>query len=678
MVSKKTSRLVARFKRELVDSNASGLIEALSTHPSEELLVCFREQKLLYCVSDVHLREQIVAAVNVAVRICLADRDQTIYCNYITFALLTIQTYKGLTARAQELLRAFPRLSLREMLTMAGQALGEGAAALTDSELPRVSEGLELPDSVAALERTLHNRNGLINDLTFAVARAVNELSRTTTTKNMHGAGAAIRATASATFKDLVWLASEWNGLEFLVDSVAFGDFQVTAIQQSPKPVVALDYIDSRRTLLRLASIRRRMITLMFKDRRAKRWIREFLSTRVEHALAAAVKTFERQTRGVSISHVEMLRCQTRARELLMCLDAEDDLLCAAAKSPDVVLYYVLAVSLHWFSDAAALVRKHLPQRFARTLESAGISLREIENVLGTSADNRATIRKVLAELSISLPVRRHFDLIKLPFIRDGSEKIHVFSGDTNWNVAIRERLIHGGALGKDLGRVWEGFMKDTFTTRDWRCIGQGVRARASGRIATDIDLLLLRDGLLLIAQVKAMIGSGTGPYDHWKNRQTIEFGCHQARLAADILAGDPERLVSFSDRKTAAQIRHIEPVVLTNIDALDGWICNGVTVLGTASINAITQGMRVKYMRPSGQVVETKQLVEKEQLSRDTVLWMLRNPIETLVASEDGRTEYIVHEIEGIEWRAPVLAAGSSSLDLSGPFGQSAASSGA
>lgn len=669
MVSKKISRLVARFKREVAERNVEGVLNELKNNPSAELLICLREQKLLYCASETSLREQIAQAMDAAARVSFAESDQNLYRNYIKFALLTIQVYGRLTARAEILLRQFPKLSLQEVLQIAADTLERGVRPLIDARLPPTEEGTELPESVAAAERALHDRNGLANDMYFAVARALNEISRNIT-KKTYGAGSAVRTAAATMFDAIVSVASEWNALEFVVDNVAFGEFQVTAFEDSPKPVVSLDYVDPRRVLLRQLSLRRALVGLLSGSRR-KRWVREILSPQVQPILDEAVTYFERLTRQAKIPNVELIRCETQARKVLLPIDAEDDLLCAASKSPDrILLYYTLAAALQWFTHAAALVRKHLPQRFARVLAVPAVTPEVIVGLFDTTEDRRAVIREVLEELSVELPVRRHFDLAKLPFIRDGSGHIRIFNGVGLWNVAIRELLIQGGMLGKDLGRIWEDFIKQTFVTSGWVCIGQGVRIRANGRIATDVDLLLMRDGLLLIAQVKAVTGSGIGPYDHWKTQQTIEFGCYQARLVAEILVADPQRLVSVSNTDTAAQIKHIEPVVLTNADALDGWVCNGVTVLATGSINSITQGMRVEYKQESGRVIESKDVVESADLSRDKILWMLRHPVETLVAAEDGRSDYIVQQIESVEWRVPFLSVRAGPLDLSGPGG--------
>jgi hypothetical protein len=675
LVSKKISRLVSHFKRELANRDATGLLKALQDEPSKELLTCLREQKVLYCVAETPMRECIAAAMRDAARTALAPSDQQLYGNYIQFALATIQTYDRLTARATALLSEFPKLSLDEVLQLAGKALELGAANLFKTDLPEIEPGTALPDSVAAHERAMHARNGLLNDLLFAIARSVNEISRNIATKQTHGAGAAVRAAASVKLNEIVWVASQWNALEFVVDNVAFGEFQVTAFEESPQWSICLDYVEPRRVLLRQLSIRRSLVSIYFGNRR-KRVVREALSAQLRPILEEAISYFEALTRQTDIPTAELLRCETQARRMLLPLDAEDDLLCAASKTPQkILLYYVVAATLHWFTAAAELVRKHSPARFHRALTVPTVKEEAIVALFGRSPDEQETVRQVLDQLAISLPVRRHFDMTKRPFIRDGARRMRMFCNTGEWNVAIRELLIQGGELGKDLGRIWEDFIKETFVTRGWDCIGQGVRARDRGRVATDIDLLLVRDGLLLVAQVKAVTGSGSTPYDHWKTRQTIEFGCHQARVAVRMLTADPQRLVSLSDRRTAERIQHIEPVVLTNADTMDGVVCDGVTVLATTSINSITEGARVDYRQESGRIVDTRELVAKKDLTRQTILWILRHPIETRITTEQGRSEHIVHQMEGIEWKVPVLSATGGSLDLTDPDTASTAS---
>lgn len=102
----------------------------------------------------------------------------------------------------------------------------------------------------------------------------------------------------------------------------------------------------------------------------------------------------------------------------------------------------------------------------------------------------------------------------------------------------------------------------------DWRIVGRGVKLKRDRHVLTDLDLLLLREDPLRVVQIKAMIGSGATVYDHWKNRQTIELGCSQGRIAAKFLESDANALVSLCGKRAAARLANhvsVEPVAFTS-----------------------------------------------------------------------------------------------------------------
>lgn len=118
----------------------------------------------------------------------------------------------------------------------------------------------------------------------------------------------------------------------------------------------------------------------------------------------------------------------------------------------------------------------------------------------------------------------------------------------------------------------------------------------------------------------------------------------------------DRPRLSALRNRKVAKTIQRVESVVLTNAFTVSGWIHGGIPVGGWGTINAITKGARVEYKRYGGEKVEVREIVAKEDLTTEKICWLLRNPVDLLIAPEKGERFHQTTELDGIAWEIPML----------------------
>lgn len=170
--------------------------------------------------------------------------------------------------------------------------------------------------------------------------------------------------------------------------------------------------------------------------------------------------------------------------------------------------------------------------------------------------------------------------------------------------------------------------------------------------------MLLLRGDLLLVAQIKALIGSALTTYDHWKCRGIIEWGCTQAKKSAKYITGNTEFLTSILGKAAAGRVKYVEPVVLTNLAHFDGWVWEGVPILSEVGRKSITIGSKVDYHdSKSHETVHTHDFVKEEDLCTETILWLLKNPLEIRISPESTNVTYREMEIAGITWMRPEFA---------------------
>jgi hypothetical protein len=580
--------------------------------------------------------------------------------SYVSFVELTMNVYQRVAARAQALIAKLPKLSLEELLLLSDEIITTEARIIAaDTPSLQAAEDSDLQKSVAANERQLHELNGHLNDIAFATARAVNEVSK----RRQHGTSTGSyveKKLTTSLFRQLVEISAEWNSLEFLIDGVAYGEFYVHNLNAARSRVI-LNYVDVRRTIIRTLSLRRRLVNIYSRNR-TPRYLRDQLARSVPGVVSKAIRYFEQLNHEVQISQSELAQLEDRARKSLDVIDAEDDLLYLASDaSYSVAAHYAYAAALIWTFLAVDSVRLRLPAGRQHVLGAPRIPISlATDPFQHGNAEEKLVLQPAIDSLSVELPAKSHFHLIRSGFIRESTLNVRPFLPNMGfWNVAVRESLINGGSLGKSLGQVWETFIADSFERAGWSIIGRNQKLKANRRVVTEIDLLLLKNDLLLVTQVKAITGSAATPYDHWRSRQIIESGCRQAATTARTLKDGPGQLVFLSNRRIAARIRHIEPVVMTNAETMNGWIFEGIPVLGFGSINAITQGMRVVYRdSKSGNTVATHDFVKPNELTTEKIRWILNHPIETLVAGETEETQHVIANFEGVTWHVPSLHA--------------------
>lgn len=558
------------------------------------------------------------------------------------------------------LIRRLPPLAIRDLLAVAEKAFHRVVRELIDPGRAWTDQD----STVARAEREWQDVNGQLSDIMFATARAVNEVARE------QGQGRRLRPDrrqqAVRTFKAIISIASQMNGLEWVADSVAFGDMEVDEIDGAEHPTVKLGYRRPRHSLLRTLAVRRTLVMEQFGER-PDRFVRRWLSSNLELCMPDAILGYEDATRPTTVHGDILAKAQEQFQVYLNSIDFEDDMVVMAAKGDkEVVGRYLLAGMLRVYVIAAELVAKQLPRARARQFLPARINLGDVVAHVPEAAQGDV-LRRAWVEQTVALPTASHWDLLRRPFVRDGDREaipwIHGSSG--KWNSEVRERLVQGGVLAKDLGALWEERFADRFQESGWTILGKGIRLKENGRLLTDLDLLLVRDDLLLVAQVKALGGSPVNPYDYWRQGKVIEKGCWQASLALNHLRRDLALVTAVAGRQVADRIKHVEAAVLTNSGVHEGWEHLGIPVLGETLLKSITVGSRVRYMDSRTQrVISTKHFIKPEDLDTPTIIAAMRAPIELEIAAETEAVFHVAEQIADVTFLRPEFVLGEEAGD--------------
>lgn len=588
---KRVEQLISELDAHLVLGEIRPLLSTITQLMGTYFLRRFRERKMILRAPVKSRRDIALCLLSSAVQLQQQEYESLEY--YLEFSIAADMMRRQLLKEIHEKIRRIGSCCDSDFLNISHEIYKSET-----TRMAKYSFSSSLSGQVAEDERRLHDLNGSLVDLSNGLARLLNETSRLgLINNNKRPYKRRERKHALAAIRSVLTTVGQLNALEWIFDEVSFGHFCVLESGKNGS-AFKLDFTDVKMALMRRLATRRSFI-LKYMDARTERYVRNEL-IRIQGELLNYALKYCCSVAGISDLNFENIeKAQQLVRASLAIIDAEDDLLFAASRGDQrVQAYYVAGLALTCFAIAGSIVTD--------ASRSAGLTtpIMEIPLLIITSAVRFGTGESLIAEglaaLSVSLPARSHNQLNALPFVRDGNNVVkpflHGFSG--MWNIMVRNALIQGGKLGKDIGSVWEEFIEFSFKDTAWRILGKGIKLRRGRQVVTDVDLLLLQNDLLLVVQIKSLIGSADTAYDHWKNRQIVEMGCMQARKSADFLTENSDTLVSICGKRASDNIRVIQPLVLTNIHHLEGLCLFDVPVIGEATRKAICSGSKVDYFR--------------------------------------------------------------------------------
>jgi Holliday junction resolvase-like predicted endonuclease len=223
------------------------------------------------------------------------------------------------------------------------------------------------------------------------------------------------------------------------------------------------------------------------------------------------------------------------------------------------------------------------------------------------------------------------------------------------WTAAVRSRWIRKGDIGHHYGHRWEEYLIWLLERKGWEVLGRNINLKHNEMGHCEIDLLLGRDDVCLVIQMKAFAGQGTNMYDHWKNRQTIEKGISQAKLAVTLLTST-YRLSDLVGKTAAKSIKIIRPVVLSTLHYFNGWKSDDVTVLSISALRHLMRGAPVDFWSPTDKVSHESGEKQSGQLTGAELIDFIDNPVDWRISQGTAVHNEKSVMIEGITWFIPYI----------------------
>ncbi len=222
MISKQVLELKAAVQTHDLDR----FERCLTSAPSAALLSAIREQKLVFQVSGDE-RERVSRALSAAADAVLTPNENDHFKVFLNFCKIAYDQRSELSAALAHQLKAMPRLTVCDLASLSREALRSFGVMLGKSLKVTTDE------SVAVYESRFHTLNGRLNDHAFAVLRAVNEIAKAGIDQSDGNSNWNIRQISKRLFKRITETAGIINSLDYIIDGVSYGKFDVHNISES-------------------------------------------------------------------------------------------------------------------------------------------------------------------------------------------------------------------------------------------------------------------------------------------------------------------------------------------------------------------------------------------------------------------------------------------------------------
>lgn len=628
---------------------ALSYIKGLTAEPD---FTVFREQKILLAARNRDDQQQLASAVLSVVTERLAPLMATEYERYVQFILLAADLLAEIGSEVGRLMQETRQHRLPQLLATLNAIAISSYGQQQSVDFENISETLRENQAITdrevdQSESMLHESAGALNDVLFAIARTASHLARE------HRQGSIVSDdanTAKLLLTKLVFQASRSNAVEYLVDMVSYGEWTIDKISGDSPVVVQFGIRDPKLSKARLVALRRNAVAQRFNEPPSTR--QASLITEIVHGIfISIVQTFRDLDSNIIPSSATQVEVQRDLATLIQSLGNDDWSLIEAARGDlRVMMKYIAGLTLRCTILAFDIAERVGKVGYNR-LEASAILDEDFFS--GIQLENRQLNSILQEEIRALLPDAaslRWADLLTFPFMRVRKRIVGLPALLVqNWADQLRASVATG-AIGKQFGLVWEQQFERLFVSHGWDCT-RGINIPASAhRPSTDADLIVTKDGVCLMIQVKAIAHSGFNTFQNWKARQAITKGVHQAVTATQKLRDDMDFRISVLGGRRARTIERFIPLVLTNAIVFSGWELEGVSILSARSLWSILTGGEVTFTRMENGIRSTRIGVPGVQLGEMELLGFLRCPVEWRLARETEavehhiRTEFRVH----------------------------------
>jgi len=630
-----TNLETVRIKKALHDGAIHEVIDFLNVTEDKTIFKTFREQKIL--INELYFAKLTDSYRECAKRLLPDPLSFVEENNYLTFVSLYLSATLKLRMQIKNHFGNMLNRRLQEVLVL--------LFIQFERSLEQMEEQFDLKTNTAkkgnqsaaetaeSWEWSLNTLKGMSNDNVFAMLRLITFFTEWQTENPANEFVGLTAPDEVANFYDAIRLAGQINSYDFAMAKVSYGEWSVKKIDHLSKMKISFEIIDESLELARDIALKRKVASAVM-GRRYPFPLQNCMEEVVDQAVDFAFDYYEEVAKTLP----KQLKAEVKktTKRMLDGIGLEDQLLAELAGSTVVFSQYIVATTLLSFARVGFALRASHPYRFY--FVCAELPVEAIVEFIGQVKIDGALCQGDLTPFICGPTLKNQFEVHGAPFLRDRYGLVFAidYLSGADPQLWVRKQFMKGGSTAAKVGLLWEDYLTKMLTM-DFNCVVKnGVGIKRDGKLVTDIDLLAIRNDLLLIIQVKSYYGDGLNHFEQWKFRQKVMHGARQALKAAQAIDENKNLLNRFFSVGEVDNIKHIQSLVLTNAEIFNNWNYLGVPVMSVIAMNQVINGATVTYKTGKKKVKGSVSFINGLKISSLEFMEFLRNPLDWKLSLEN------------------------------------------
>ena len=499
---------------------------------------------------------------------------------YLQFLEFYIELKHSLILKLSDISKLSSSLSFSKLLKINTDLIDSWLEDVSEKILfksrPEFYEKMTIEEKSNFEEITHNCLRGRQNDAVFALLRSINisQKNSINSNTNIYFQQEELKNNITESFN----CSGLINSLDYALDNLSYSTWKVSKIINNKKTIFWFDFVDKNYIKSRDLGLRRMFINKIIGSKRQS-WLAEELRPIGYKALEKAWCYYN----NGDFNCKKFLKLKTELGKELEQLELEDELLVAFGASNNITSLY---------SKSVVLIAYITVMNF---MNLDDFPIEQIKNNLNSIYANGECIGDDIDFALSILPIKNHIELLSKPLILSNANSVHhiKYIGCNHWVQWVRNSCMKGGTIANKVGKAWEKFAKYTFERNNWNVVGSSIEIKEGKNKITDIDLLIEKDSILFIIQMKTFYTVDFNEYSQWKSKEKLRKAAKQ--LKAVDLRMIEDKLSNIGKTIT---IDNTFPIILTNLHLYNGWNCDGARVVSFYSLSQFFNGAAVDFVR--------------------------------------------------------------------------------
>lgn len=350
---------------------------------------------------------------------------------------------------------------------------------------------------------------------------------------------------------------SLWRFTYGIFDKLSFDEYKISKIElENDKFTFSFDYTDPSLILSKYAGIRTSLIT-------SNRAIEEDFQEMIRF-IEVDISNFGKKK--YRLSHKQTLKIIHELRELVR-FNYVETFMILLSKQMQGLLYLLLYIAMFFKLESEYIKKNKL--KIAYTI----IVIDDLKRYLieaGILLENE--FDKLISKIGVYYRNNKHSNygtLISCPILRNGNILLHpqylpLFPNGIYQTLTYI--IPHNGEQANAYGSMFNDFIAEVSLNNNWKILNKDFKVKHNKQTITDIDLILLKDDLLVYIQSKCTIKT-VDIYAHYKAKERIIEGINQAKLSLEY-----DDLIKNRNGINDNEKIHTYAIVITNNNCFTGW----------------------------------------------------------------------------------------------------------